>query len=280
MIKLNDVLEIPTYSSHEDLLVSFVENFCIERNIHYKKDRKNNIYITKGKAEYFPCAVAHLDTVHRDHVELIKQKINLGIEEVVMGNEKRLYAYNPITNRPTGIGGDDKCGVYICLQLLEFFENIKVAFFVEEEIGMLGSKICDVDFFKNVGYAIQFDAPTDNWFSKTCSGESLWTNDFFQEIESVLKEHSVDNISYDPFTDIVQIRQKFDFCCSVLPTGYYDQHTVNEYVVPEHTEKCVNLGKDFIQKLGLKKHIFINNLYDKDANNKGNKDSWIDEIGN
>jgi tripeptide aminopeptidase len=256
MITLKEILQIPTCSSNEELLVSFIENFCIKNNYSYKKDHKNNLYITKGTAKYFPCVVAHTDTVHDDQIELISNDLNLQLKEKIFNEEKRLYAYNPLTNKPTGIGGDDKCGVYICLRLLESLENIKVAFFVEEEIGMLGSKECDLDFFKDVGYAVQFDAPTDNWFSEYCSGEQLWNESFFEEAKDVLKEYSIDNISYDPFTDIVQLRRKFDFCCSVLPTGYYNQHSINEYVVPEHTEKCVNFGKKFIEKLGLKKFTF------------------------
>lgn len=262
MIKLNEILRIPTYSSHEELMISFIENFCIENNFTYKKDHKNNLYVTKGVADYYPCVVSHMDTVHKDHVELIKKKVKLEIEEIIYKGEKRLCAYNPITNLPTGIGGDDKCGVYICLKLIESLDNIKAAFFVEEEIGMLGSSECDLEFFKDVGYAMQFDAPTNNWFSRSCSGEELWPEYFFKEVEDVLEKYSIDNISYDPFTDVVQLRKKFDFCCSVLPTGYYNQHTVEEYVIPEHTEKCVLLGKDFIQKLGCKKYKFDTYSYE------------------
>jgi hypothetical protein len=35
--------------------------------------------------------------------------------------------------KPTGIGGDDKCGVYACLELLKELPNLKAAFFVSEE---------------------------------------------------------------------------------------------------------------------------------------------------
>ena len=52
---------------------------------------------------------------------------------------------------------------------------LKAAFFVSEEIGMLGSKQADPKFFEDVGYALQFDAPTGNWFSVQCSGTKLWT---------------------------------------------------------------------------------------------------------
>jgi putative aminopeptidase FrvX len=57
-----------------------------------------------------------------------------------------LKAYNDLGN-PTGIGGDDKCGVYACLELLKELPNLKAAFFVSEETGCHGSKKADPNFF-------------------------------------------------------------------------------------------------------------------------------------
>lgn len=259
MLNLRNVLKIPSFSGYEDLVSNYIENFCIDNKIIYKKDKKGNIYITKGELkenEYFPCVLAHMDTVHKDQIDLIQKDINLDIEECNVDGQTLLYARNPINGSPTGIGGDDKCGVYICLKLLEKIDKIKCAFFVEEEIGMLGSRECDIEFFQDVGYALQFDAPTNNWFSFSCSGHRLWTEEYFDVIQNILNEYKIENISQDPFTDVVQLRKKFDFCCSVLPTGYYNQHTPKEYVVEQETENCVNLALDFVDKLGNKKYYF------------------------
>jgi tripeptide aminopeptidase len=259
ILSLRNVLRIPSFSTREELMVEYIENYCIENKLSYKKDSKNNIYVVKGKVsqdEYFPCAVAHTDTVHRDQIDLVESCMNLDIFEEKQDGKTILTATNPIKNTKTGIGGDDKCGVYICLRLLEKMDNLKCAFFVEEEIGMKGSKLCDLEFFNDVGYAIQFDAPTNDWFSESCSGHRLWSEEYFETIQGVLAKHGVKNISTDPFTDVVQLRKKFDFCCSVLPTGYYNQHSKFEYVVEEETEDCVRLAVDFIEKLGYKKYYF------------------------
>lgn len=238
------------------MVVDFVESFCNKNNFFFEKDLKGNIYITKGNAEFYPCVVAHMDTVHKDQVDLVDKGLLLDILHSSEENLTVLSAVNPINGMPTGIGGDDKCGVYICLELLNRIDNIKVAFFVEEECGMLGSKNLSAKFFKDVGYALQFDAPTKNWFSYSCSGVKLWSEEFFEIVEPILSDHFVDNISIDPFTDVVQIRKYFDFCCAVLPTGYYDQHTSGEFVVEEHTLECVEIGKKFIENLGEKKYVF------------------------
>jgi hypothetical protein len=257
---LRNILSIPSYSSKEDLVISFIESFCVERNYSYKKDSKNNIYITKGLCQQYPCVVAHMDTVHKDQNQLIESNTNLFIVEDKKDGLTFLSAINPFNKFKTGIGGDDKCGIYICLSILEKIDNLKVAFFVEEECGMIGSKNLLVSFFQDVGYALQFDAPTNNWFSYSCSGVELWTKEFFQKIKKVLFDYKIDNISIDPFTDVVQLRKKFDFCCAVLPTGYYNQHCVDEFVIEEHTNMCVNLGFDFIKELGEKKYVFENML--------------------
>lgn len=259
MLSLTSVLKIPSFYGREELVARYIENFCIENKIVYTKDFKGNIYVTKGKmqtGQYFPCAVAHMDTVHRDQVDLIDEDVSLEIIEEKIDGKTFMWAFHPLKQKLTGIGGDDKCGVYICLRLLEKMDNLKCAFFVEEEIGMKGSQECSVEFFEDVGYALQFDAPTADWFSQTCSGYQLWTDEYFEVIGSVLNEYNVKNISTDPFTDVVQLRKKFDFCCSVLPTGYHNQHSEKEYVIKEETENCVNLAVDFITKLGSKKYFF------------------------
>ena len=166
-----------------------------------------------------------------------------------------LTAYHPDTGEQTGIGGDDKCGVFVCLSLLEHFDVLKAAFFVEEEIGMKGSKEADEEFFNNVGYAIQFDAPSANWISEVCSGVKLFDIEFKTHITTILSEGGYTKFSMDPFTDVNQLAQKFDFNCLNLGCGYYDQHTDKEYVVIDEVEKSLKMGKKLIDYLGIKKYI-------------------------
>lgn len=265
MITLKEVLEIPSVSGMEDLVVDFIVKFCKRHKFKYKVDLHKNVYVTKGKIkknEYYPCVVAHTDTVHIDQSEMIKNNHKITINEEKFGDKTKLFGWDPNKNQPTGIGGDDKCGVYMCLKMLLEFDTIKAAFFSKEEIGMQGSKYSDKKFFKNVGYAIQFDVPTRNWFTKTLMGKNLWTDEFLGDIQILLENYNIDNFSKDPFTDVLQLVQKFDFCCSVFPTGYYNQHSKFEYVIPEETEECLQLGREALIVLGLKKYkLTVENLY-------------------
>ena len=253
---LKEVLSLPSISGDESMVRDYIIQFANDNNIESYTDKKGNVYLTKGilenDTENYPCVVSHMDTVHRSHRNLIESKSKLIIKE---DNLDVLTAHHPDTDKQTGIGGDDKCGVYVCLEMFNKFDKLKGAFFVEEEIGMLGSRESDDSFFTNVGYAIQFDAPSSNWITEVCSGVKLFDGDFKLEIKEVLNESGYTKFSIDPFTDVNQLAKKYDFNCLNLGCGYYRQHTDSEYVVISEVNDSVMAGIKLITKLGNKKYI-------------------------
>ena len=253
---LKEVLSLPSISGDESMVRDYIIEYAKTNGIEYYTDKKGNLYLTKGVLdstdEYFPCVVSHMDTVHRSHRNLIENKVRLTIKEDNLG---WLTAHHPETDKQTGIGGDDKCGVYVCLELFKNFDKLKGAFFVEEEIGMLGSKESDDRFFENVGYAIQFDAPSSNWITEVCSGVKLFDEDFKTEIKGVLNESGYNKFSIDPFTDVNQLAKKYDFNCLNLGCGYYRQHSDSEYVIISEVEDSLKAGIQLINKLGTNKYV-------------------------
>ena len=253
---LKEVLSLPSISGDESMVRDYIIQFANDNGIDSYTDKKGNVYLTKGilenDTENYPCVVSHMDTVHRSHRNLIESKSKLIIKEDNLGV---LTAHHPETDKQTGIGGDDKCGVYVCLEMFNKFDKLKGAFFVEEEIGMLGSRESDDSFFTNVGYAIQFDAPSSNWITEVCSGVKLFDEDFKLEIKEVLNESGYTKFSIDPFTDVNQLAKKYDFNCLNLGCGYYRQHSDSEYVVISEVNDSVMAGIKLITKLGNKKYI-------------------------
>jgi di/tripeptidase len=258
--RLKEVLSIPSVFRREELVRDYITDFAIKNDIKVMVDDKGNLYLTKGETDdedvFYPCVVAHMDTVHSIQSALVDKDLRLDIVESVYERDEDiqqtiLTAKLPGTTTKAGIGGDDKCGVAVCLEMLEEFHLIKAVFFVEEEIGMLGSKEADEGFFKDVGYAIQFDAPSDNWISEVCSGVRLFDGEFKGLITETLSDNGYTSFSNDPFTDVNQLAQKFDFCCLNLGCGYHRQHTVDEYVVVEEVENSVKAGINLIKKLGF-----------------------------
>jgi len=258
---LKKVLSVPTKTYQEDLMVEFIVSWLNENNIEYFVDEYKNVYATKcdglkPQSEfYFPCVVSHTDTVHN------LDKINIHEMELpnAQGETKfSLKAFNDL-GQPTGIGGDDKCGVFACLKLLKELPFLKAAFFVSEETGCHGSRKANKDFFQDVGYAIQFDAP-ENWMvTEKCFGQVLFDreSDFFKSCDEVLCENMhKDFMEYmvHPYTDVYALRSQFNFSCINFSIGYYDYHSEDEYVVVEDVETGIRMGKSMIEKLGYTLH--------------------------
>ena len=254
---LKEVLSVPTKTYKEDLMIHFLTDWLEHNRIPFSIDVHKNIYVTKQTDEnvkYFPCVVAHTDTVHELDTIIIH-------EETLPNDQgelkESLKAYNDL-GQPTGIGGDDKCGVYACLELLKELPNVKAAFFVSEETGCHGSKNADSEFFDNVGYAIQFDAPGNWMVSEYLMGVQMFNrnDEFFKTCDEVLTESFEGRNKYEshPYTDLMSLRQKFDFSCINFAIGYYRYHTKHEYVVVEDVYNGIDAGKKIIEKLGYKKY--------------------------
>ena len=129
-------------------MVAFLVNWLTENSIPHFVDEYYNVYATKQESSelpedfYFPCVISHTDTVHNIDTINIREEMLMNAQ----GEKKLSYkAYNDQGN-PTGIGGDDKCGVFACLTLLQELPNVKAAFFVSEETGCHGSMKADKKF--------------------------------------------------------------------------------------------------------------------------------------
>jgi putative aminopeptidase FrvX len=249
---LKEILSIPSYSGNERKLVHFICEFLEENKIPYKVDELFNIYCTKGDADTYPCVVAHTDTVHNNNYIDVRTELKNNSRNVL----KEAYKGYNAKGKPTGIGGDDKAGVFACLTLLLELPVLKAAFFVSEETGCKGSKAADPAFFENVGYAIQFDAPYDYMVTEVSSGVPLFDrrSEFFNKANNVLIEYIIPEYGSHPFTDVYALKKLFDFSCINLSIGYYDHHTANEYVILEDVENGIKIGREMIASLGYEKY--------------------------
>ena len=265
--KFKELLSVPTKTYKESKMVEFLINYLHIEGYDWYRDTHDNIYVTKGtldKGEFYPMFISHTDTVH----ELIDQ-INVKEEYLVrpytfgkdFGSEQSLClkAYDN-DGKPTGIGGDDKCGLFICFELLSRLDQVKVAFFVSEETGCHGSKMVDTEFLKDVGYCTQYDAPGDHLISYSCMGTVLFDKEgefFNTALRSITKSFGNEMmVQSHPYTDIMMIKQKSDISCINMSCGYYNMHTANEFVCLYDVERAINAGVNMVKDLGLKKYEF------------------------
>ena len=187
-------------------------------------DDFQSVFIDKGSAKVKPLVCAHIDTVHPISGTL-----------TVHEHEDRLFATDE-TGRQTGIGGDDKAGVFVCLHLLHAIDNVKAAFFTGEEIGGIGARNADAAWFSDVGWCVEFDAPGTGIFSYSSGGVQLFEDEgrAISTIERALDFHGLRSWQHHPGTDVMVLKRRFDFTCFNVPCGYYNFHTDNEFVyIPE-----------------------------------------------
>lgn len=257
---LKEVLSVPTVYGHETKMVEYIIGWGIKNHIPVILDSFGNVYLKKGKVaegEHYPCVMAHMDTVHHSNKPLIKDNLRLNIIESKDAKGLKLSALNPIDDSTIGIGGDDKAGVAICLDIIKNTDVIFGAFFLSEEIGCVGAFNADENIFKEVAYAIEFDAPFDDWLTYSSNRTQLFTKEFFKEVDSILLKYGISNIrDCDPYTDAYAIKKKFDINCMNFFAGYYLWHTPQEYVIYEDVVKAYEMGMELIKKLGNTKHVF------------------------
>ena len=183
------------------------------------KKTHNDITVGDGfvfaKGTFPVLLVAHLDTVHEV------------LPEVILYDVSR----NAISS-PQGIGGDDRCGVYMILDIVKKY-NCSVLFCEDEESGGIGAKkFIETDLAKELefNYAIELDrrGSKDAVFYD-CDNEEFEefiTKDFFKT-------------AYGSFSDI-SIVAPFLKCAAVnLSCGYYNAHQNSEYVLLDEMERVI-----------------------------------------
>ena len=245
--RLIEILSIPTFFNQEHDLLRYLIKYLKTTDYTFTVDITGNLYITKGVADIYPCVCAHTDSVHEND--------DITICEIALKDSTRLIGKTS-NGEQCGIGADDKAGVFICMELLEILPAVKVALFASEEFGCIGSQNSDPDFFKNVGYVIEFDCPSFNSVSLYSNGVQLFDKqaDFYQTIKPILTEHmgAEPILCHHPYTDVWALKCQYLFSCINISTGYYKYHQDNEYVVVDQVIKAITMGKLCIEALGNK----------------------------
>lgn len=249
-----ELMSVPTSSSNEYRLVTFIVLWARRNNISYEFDDYGNVYLTKGNIkenEYYPCVTAHLDSVQTKQKTYAQAGQPLQIKTRISTVSKKHEIYVD----GMGIGGDDKAGVLIALSMFNHLDTLKACFFLEEEIGCKGSSKLNKEWFENVGYVIGYDSPELNRAAYACSGVNLFNADFFKTyMQDICKKHGLTKFQSEPFTDVKEIREQTNIICMNFGSGYYNAHTEREYCVIEDMDTACRMGIELINFIGLTRH--------------------------
>ena len=253
--RLKRILAVPSVTGDETRLVDFLVALLTKKGITHEVDHMGNIIATKGSADYYPCLVAHSDTVHQINGDI---EIRDVMREDYKGDTGlALTGYCPGTDIPSGCGGDDKSGIFICLEIFDTLDTAKMFFPVQEETGCHGSNAAPADWFDDVGYFIQFDSPHGDTMSRSLLGRDIYQEDgeFYGLISEQLEYIEPQR---HPYTDVAALGRRFGVECLNLPAGYYLYHHPDEYVMIGDVIRSIKLGKSLVATLG--NHLYLNDM--------------------
>lgn len=241
---LKQLYKINSKSGNETQIIDFIVTFIKSHypNVEVEVDSIGNIYLTKGKSDTYPVIVAHTDQVgtYKDNITIFRSEgIIIGIGE---------------DGKQVNLGADDKNGIWIALELLRTEPVLKVAFFPGEEIGCVGSKACNMDFFNNARFVIQCDRRNGSDFIHTAGGTNLCDLSFpSNELKTKYGYHNTTGL----MTDVQTLKKRgLSVACCNISCGYYNPHTTSEYTDVGELINCLHFVREIVQTVGYTPHEY------------------------
>lgn len=218
---LKSLYEIHSPSGNEKKLKRFIKRWVAANieGVECTWDNSGNVYFKKGISDTYPVVVAHLDQVQKHHSKDFKAVVT---EDIIFG-------YSPSEKEYQGLGADDKNGLWIALKCLETFDVIKVAFFVGEEIGCVGSSKCNMDFFADARFVVEPDRRGGGDLITEISGLDIAS-------EAFLNAFDYASFGYKKtsglMTDVLELTERgVGVACINMSCGYYNPHSDEEFTV-------------------------------------------------
>ena len=186
---------------------------------------------------------AHMDTVHKELVKDYYEDIQTDKD----GNTTHTIS------SPQGIGGDDRCGIYAILKIIESGYIPYVLFCEDEEIGGVGSnKFCKTKYItelSNLKFLIELDRANANDLVFYSNANQDWID--WVEDETNWKK------SWGTFSDISHLSPACEISSVNLSCGYYKAHTVYEYVIMEELLETIEMTKHLLKASEKVKEAFV-----------------------
>lgn len=181
---------------------------------------KGEFILVKGEAPVM--LLAHLDTVHKEPVNQICKTQN--------GN---------ILMSPQGIGGDDRCGVYALVTAYRIAEQKPwLLFTCDEEIGGRGAEA-----FVLAHQTGQLPKELDDLKMLVEIDRKGRTDAVYYDCENEEFEEYITSKGFETewgsFSDISVVAPELGVAAVNLSSGYYNAHTLHEYINRKHLNATV-----------------------------------------
>lgn len=241
---LIDILYVQSPSNQEEQMIKFILNYCHGKG--YKCEyHDNNVYITKGTSEVYPCFVAHTDTCIR--------KILADDEYSIETFHREIFAWNHKTDKQTQVGFDDKVGIFIALKMIDHLPAAKGFFPYAEEVGCVGSGKAVMEWFNDVTYAIQCDRKGCEGITDKICGTEVMSEEFKTLLKKPMDKFKRKFVN-GGLTDVYKLKTlKLPVVCMNIECGYYKPHQEEDFAVIDEIYLTLSFVKEIVKVAGIKK---------------------------
>lgn len=218
-------------------------------------DPYGNVYVTKGNSDLYPCMVAHLDINQTE-----RKNVTIHVSGDIM------FGFDSNEGLQAGMGADDGCGIALAYEMFKRFDNIKLFFPLDEEIGCKGSNACDPTFFTDCSMILQGDrrSYTTDLITYT-NGIQTCSKEFVTAASSIMSTYGYKD-TRGVCTDIGAIKKNSIVDCIAcnLSIGYFNEHSDEEVISIKAYYNAVNFTYNLIKELGNQKwhHVHTPKQFD------------------
>lgn len=242
--ELISILEIENstdFANIDNMMISYVKDRLTASNIAFEEQITKLSHNIFSIHENRPLICCHTDSMKMTQVDVKRSKktgyLPLSVRE---NNSGEIVAYRG--ERRSVLGGDDGCGIFILLNLLESGADISFAFFSNEECGMFGSRLFPKEKLATIPYCLVIDRMGNN--NIICSRNNYGSEEF----ENALVEVGIP-FGYKPergfCSDADALREYLS--CANLSCGYYKAHSCQEYVIYNDVINTYNYVNEIIR---------------------------------
>lgn len=199
---------------------------------HYKKVQKTNDFLI-AEGDIPIALVAHMDTVFPNPAK-----------EVFYDRRKNVIW------SPTGLGADDRAGIYAIIQIIKSGLRPHVIFTTDEEVGCVGAT--ELSYwpcpFNDLRYLIQLDRRgSDDCVFYECNNPNF--EKYIEDFGFVT--------AWGSFTDICELCPSWKIAGVNLSIGYRDEHTTSEILFVGQMLQTIEKVKKMLTQEDIPSFEFI-----------------------
>ena len=203
---------------------------------HYKVISEDGFIYAKGDLPYL--VTAHMDTVHKKQCNMYTIHNFKGMHRIQSSD---------------GIGGDDRCGIYMIKQLVLDGYRPSILFCEDEEKGGIGSdKFSQTQYIEDLedmNFLIELD--------RRGSEDAVFYDCDNHEFTKYIEETTGYMENWGTFSDICNLSEVCRIASVNLSCGYYNEHTTKEYVIFEEMLNTIDVVEKLLEDKDCKQYAYI-----------------------